>query len=432
MAAMATSLRDRCTTSGSEEDESDEDSEYSRQELLSSNPFTLKNFSKRKLRYMALFDVECWVAELQNFTFPTVFAAIDWSEGVAVEHFFREGVCKQANKVSDDDELSLEALREKIDRLMSQLAPAQCFFVRLGPRSPKDAPVMATNLPPDIARSQLRLCGFSDDHLRQALEEYARSCAVVAGGKEDGIADVYEVLRSFQDVSFGLMRVSSSEEALRLLLSSSRVAQDLSRTLDQGKGGWQMSLAVRQWDADVRLEREFRTFVVAGEVVAISQYDDQLAYQFVLTSNHAELIVGAIVSGMREAKTQLEALDLMAPIVVDFLVIPPGHDSELWRSRIIELNPFGPMTGASLFHWTTDRRLLQGCRDIFGDLDDWELKHPTGSMPLPPHVRERTILGVPFRYNVAQKPGFTWEHLQAYWEDYLRLSPPSLLAKRPC
>ena len=42
---------------------------------------------------------------------------------------------------------------------------------------------------------------------------------------------------------------------------------------------------------------------------------------------------------------------------------------------MIELNPFGPATGASLFTWEHDRRLLQAGQDPWGDLASHEHKY---------------------------------------------------------
>lgn len=186
-----------------------------------------------------------------------------------------------------------------------------------------------------------------------------------------------------------------------------------------------MTVVAREWDDEVRLEREFRTFVVDGKLTAISQYDDQLAYPFVIANQ--EKIVAVIVDCLARAELQIKIISANFGVVVDFLVVPDFGDGSAWQARIIELNPFGHMTGASLFTWTGDRRLLQAGQDIFGDLDECERKTPAGSIRLPPHVREEMILDVPFRYLAHNPPGFGWTQLEAYWEDYVRLAPQTLL-----
>merc|ERR1712216_203763 len=81
------------------------------------------------------------------------------------------------------------------------------------------------------------------------------------------------------------------------------------------------------------------------------------------------------------------------------------------------------MTGAALFAWTHNRRVLQGGHDLYGDLDECEREHPPDSVAMPVHIKENIVLGVPFRF-VAQNPAeYTWECLEAYWPDYVQLAP---------
>merc|ERR1712187_801781 len=111
-------------------------------------------------------------------------------------------------------------------------------------------------------------------------------------------------------------------EAIALLVSSARVMGDISHTMDHGKEGWDMNVVVRAWDSRVKLEREFRTFVVGGQIAAISQYDDQLCYEFATT--HPQEIVRAIVHCLDRARPGLQRLGLAAPtsaVVIDFAIV---------------------------------------------------------------------------------------------------------------
>lgn len=290
--------------------------------------------------------------------------------------------------------------------------------------------MIAMRPPADMAAARASLFCFSESKVRAALEHAAQRLMQEGHVETHGSTktDACEVMRRFQDVCYGLLRVTSAEEALGLLLNSSRVMQDICHTLDtldKGATDWKMTIVVREFDDEVRLEREFRTFVVAGEVTAISQYDDQLMYTFAAT--HKEKIVAAIKQCLAIAKPILQALSANLGVVADFLVVPSMDHEAPWHARIIELNPFGPMTGASLFTWTGDRRLLQGGLDLYGDLAECELQTPAGSIAMLPHVDEKIVLDVPFRYLTRNPSGFTRDHLHAYWEDYVRLAPTVLL-----
>lgn len=265
--------------------------------------------------------------------------------------------------------------------------------------------------------------GISEERIQQALAQRLA---------EDGIpVDMYETLRLFQNVCSQLLRVSTGDEAIALLVSSSRVMQDISHAMDHGQNHWDMSVVARVWDPAVRLEREFRAFVVAGRVRALTQYDDQLCHSQIM--KQPEHIIDAILQGFCRAEHGLQRLKLMessAAIIIDFLVAPASAADDALEARIIELNPFGPMTGASLFTWTGDRRLLQGGLDLYGDLDAWEQRNPPTVSPgdLPACVTEICWNEVHFRFLHEHSPNFRSEHLQVFWEDYNSLLPQALEA----
>jgi len=396
--------------SESDSDEASEEiCELSRSELLLVNPFQLQTFSAKKLRYMSLFDTEQWAEALASVTFATSSAKVTWKEAVAIQHHYQEGCCQHRGKVTPEDVQALEGLRVNIDQLLSELARrghGEHYFVRLGPRSPKDAP--AAPSPP---------WGLSEASLRAALERAAASSRPITH---------QDTLHCFQTVCSELLKVSIGAEALALLVSSSRVMQDISHALDQGRRAWDVSVVARAWDPQVRLEREFRAFAAAGRLCAVTQYDDQLCHQSI--SADPQRILDAIGRGFAQALPGLQAMGFAGPtvaVVVDFFV-PPGEEV----ARVVELNPFGPMTGASLFTWAGDRRLLQGGVDIYSDLDAWEARHPPGSNQVPACIQEVTSDNICFRFLREHAPNFTKEHLEVFWPDYVRLAPAGLLRYR--
>eukprot|EP00812_Abedinium_dasypus_P012351 NODE_5873_length_548_cov_176.862069.p3 GENE.NODE_5873_length_548_cov_176.862069~~NODE_5873_length_548_cov_176.862069.p3 ORF type:complete len:104 (+),score=25.95 NODE_5873_length_548_cov_176.862069:3-314(+) len=87
---------------------------------------------------------------------------------------------------------------------------------------------------------------------------------------------------------------------------------------------------------------------MGGELTAISQYDDQLRYDFVV--EHAEVAVAVIRQCFEQVKPLLAQLGYVMA-VVDFVVLPEcgdasgggggGSGSDAWRARVVEINPFG-------------------------------------------------------------------------------------------
>jgi len=386
--------------------------------LLALNPFDLGSFSEEKTRYMARFDVERWVRAVGSSTFETAWDSVSWAEGGALVSWCQQYTCGHRDKLTSADEVAMASLLSKIQGLMAAMPPVgqSCagsggggggeggFFVRLGPRSPKDAPTRASTYEGDPA-------GIPECRIRAALEAAATEQPLTRPSPR-------EVLHLFQTACYRLLRVDTAEEALRLLGSSARVLADVSHTRDHGEPGWQMSLVCRRWDSRVTLEREFRVFVVAGHATAITQYDDQLSHAFV--RDNGEAIVATVLAGLAAIRPGLAAAGLAGTaLIADFALC--GTSASL-EARLIELNPFGPVTGASLFCWHGERRLLQGGRDLYGDLSEWEGCHPPRSAAQDP-VAEEVIRGVPFRWLKDHPPGLSWEHLEIMWPDFARLAP---------
>lgn len=185
-----------------------------------------------------------------------------------------------------------------------------------------------------------------------------------------------------------------------------------------------MTVVARLWDSTVVLEREFRVFVVRGVATAITQYDDQLCHAF--ARDHGAAVVPAILDALERLQPSIRRLGLADTcFVADFAVVPGPHELESGqlKARLIELNPFGPVTGASLFDWRSNRRVLQGGHDVYGDLDTWEQKYPAASGAVPNIVQEEVIAGTPYRTLREHPPGMTWQHIRTMWQDYDRLSP---------
>ena len=148
-------------------------------------------------------------------------------------------------------------------------------------------------------------------------------------------------MRAFFEVGFQSLRVHDADGAMQLLLASERVHTDLYDVLLAGSLE-EMKVAIRRWEPLLRQEYEFRAFVKAGQLTAISQYNPYCFFPEQVAA-HDELI--ATLEGFWSTRVA----DLLAPLyedyVIDLAVLANGD------CCVVELNPFEPQTGGGLFVW---------------------------------------------------------------------------------
>jgi len=165
------------------------------------------------------------------------------------------------------------------------------------------------------------------------------------------------------------------------------------------KPDWNMNIIVRSWDSRIKGSLEFRTFVCNDRLTAISQYNHycffpelsamQTALHSAITTKFRKdvqpvlskagyknyIIDFGVVQvqegaegrekqngGESDAKTKQtkrESVEEAGEAMVN--VQDGGGVSPRLECVVIELNPFETSTGAGLFSWTDDRKLLHGC-----------------------------------------------------------------------
>eukprot|EP00640_Fibrocapsa_japonica_P001844 CAMPEP_0113935568 /NCGR_PEP_ID=MMETSP1339-20121228/2708_1 /TAXON_ID=94617 /ORGANISM="Fibrocapsa japonica" /LENGTH=446 /DNA_ID=CAMNT_0000937777 /DNA_START=1 /DNA_END=1341 /DNA_ORIENTATION=- /assembly_acc=CAM_ASM_000762 len=416
-------------------------------------PFALPAFSCEKWEYMAAFDIEKWSTVLKPpFTFATATSGLTQKSAVAIIHCYQERLCNRKNAVTPEDGQGLKSLERMIDDLMGSIrvmeekrtgAPmnAQGYFVRLGPRSPKDSPLVVTG---DKSRTAVY----------KALLESASKLGVAHRYSNGDHPSAEQVLGVFEAAAGLILQVKTAHEAVSLLTRSFRVAQDLSHALDycSTKRGtsnsklckessdcgeedscsrctldspfWNVSLVVRPWVKDVQVSREFRAFVVNSQLVALSQYDDRIANAEMY--DHVLAMAATICKLFESVRATISSLGHVA-LVIDFAVSPFEDNSkeemkEEWQAHMIELNPFGPMTGSSLFDWRHERRILQGGQDCFGDLDAHEVLYPPKKVLPEGAVEAELTNGVILRYRMhGTNPSMTFEELEMSYPDFWKI-----------
>eukprot|EP00435_Cladocopium_sp_Y103_P057148 s193_g19.t1 len=243
----------------------------------------------------------------------------------------------------------LEALQRKLDNAIDEVGAAA--FVRLNYLSPKDA--VMDNLEKLGAASKWPEC---QEQVRKEMpdvdEETQRNIAAVR-------------------MLVSLTCVKTGEEALWMLTNSHRTYEDfwLRRLRIQSVGieGIADRIQVRRWEDQLLVETELRGFVFGGELTAVTQYHCcTVVPRFVEDPDGTLQKVLAFFGHHVRARL----LPSFSACVVDFAFLQGGG------MRVIELNPFGPQTGALLFDWQRDALILAGWwpRPVFrwdmGDLGD--------------------------------------------------------------
>jgi len=304
------------------------------------NPFTLDSFSQQKYAYMMLYDTEYWYPDLRDFTFATEFMELTIEEGKALVHHYQKHILERKDVLTEKDEELLadleKRLQEKLDSFPrdSDEDPPE-FFVRLSSRSPKDV-------------------GMGPEHPK--VLEYLEEEINKFGGIEQ--ASPNEALRSIQSAAGRILRVKTAREALWLIENSERTFGDLIHTMEYPIE-WDMKLVIRRWKDGVDVGNEFRGFVCDGKLTALSQYND-MCYYYELDGKEA-LIVDKIMEFWQRLAPHVH----YQAVIVDFVLV-----DDFTKVYCVEVNPWGPVTGCSLFRWAFERDLLQGGKDLWDDLGE--------------------------------------------------------------
>lgn len=130
-------------------------------------------------------------------------------------------------------------------------------------------------------------------------------------------------------------QVFNGEDALKHLLGSDRVMRFISCGV----------IVVRRWRNDITRINEFRVFIKSHKVIGVSQ---QFIFETIPFSY--ETIYHEVINDIQKLwdniKDKVEYNDAILDIWLDYNMKP----------QLIEINPYGPWTGAgsSLFHWVDD------------------------------------------------------------------------------
>lgn len=250
------------------------------------------------------------------------------------------------SRLSHDDIEHIHAVEMKIESAISSLPhPSNGAFIRLSTRSPKDA-----------ALSSLRIRELIAEGIASHTE--ARPDASIA-------EQMSEDLNIFTIASCAALKITTAQDAVKLLLHSQRVFDDIMRCdLDMEMSAdskdpedyWNLKLVVREWWPHLFPPFEFRCFVYDDFMTAITQYYSLTYYPEVV--DNSEVIRDMILDKWNEVHSLLH----MHCYTIDFAISRDMDDI-----RVVEINQLPPVAGTSLFIFDdpSDRcQIERGYRDF--------------------------------------------------------------------
>jgi hypothetical protein len=288
----------------------------------------------QRRQYFFSTGLDKWYSSLTGVTFPTEFLPIHPDEARAIiEHWSAHF----KDRDSDNMDLpqhsytipsSLVDLSSRIDSAISKF-PGNCAFIKLSTRSPKDS-----------------LIAFKK---AQVMYDQAKHTLNTLNDK----------IILLQKCVIDSLKVENGDESVHLLISSTRVGEDLEYALVPDDAGFseRCSLVLRQW-VDIPLWAEFRCFVWERKMTAIGQYNHPVVFK--------ELMDDDLV---RKIKTDLEQFfeRIKCDIPIDRYIIDMAWTTD--RVYLVEINPFdGEIVfpaSTGLWDWEKDRdQMMQGPLDI--------------------------------------------------------------------
>ncbi len=301
-------------------------------------------------------DCTEWLDKVpHHLTFPTRSFPLSLLDAKALIAAYRNRVLN-GRKLSDQEVQTLNRFAKFIEKQM-KTHPSETgkYFIRLNPRSPKDAVLY-----PGIPQYTL------------LLDQVRRAAIQIKASIDPEMVKEHKRQAALASLSVRALAITKASEAIDLFTNSERTYRDLNQALEFPKL-WDMQVILRDFHP-IPYHNEFRAFVYNGKLTAISQYDHRIYFSELNEKGAAEKIQIKLTTFFYENIAKELG---KRSYIIDFGITEDG------TPKVIELNPFEPGTGPALFSWEKELQTLQGRSTELGDLPSMRI---VTSYEVPPPI----------------------------------------------
>ena len=302
---------------------------------------------REETRRKEFFDsgFERWYDLVKDKTIPSQLVKIYPAEARAIvlcwKRHFQDKKCDSTIRYEAEIKVpaDLNNLADRLSSTISSFTSGKGAFVKLSTRSPKDSPVAF-----EKARVAYQAC-------------------LGSLGENPSLNSRLDLLSTVVGES---LKVTSGEEAVKILISSDRVGEDLEYALENGDDEFMkcIHLVVREW-VNVPQWAEFRGFVSNGQLRALGQYNYLVRFPVLQDK------VNRIKDDLKKFHASIQERIKMEQYIIDFV----------WTEETMYLIEFNAFSGERMFHTTTG-------------LWDWESPADREQMtrgPLTLRIRDRDV-----------------------------------------
>jgi hypothetical protein len=291
--------------------------------------YSVKNWFKSKLKEQTF--ASSWI----ELNFPEI-QALAWKSKQLKAHTPQKNsgpVAARSNDDKSESEAHNAVLSALIRRIETHLNadPAlkeKGFFIKVGNRSAKDAPINSFR--------QLKMKALLREHLLWLDERKQRNSSTEAVAYSKSIIQ--------------MLQLNKAEEVVEAIIHSQLIINDLNQVISFGESLYLPEFLIfREFNGEVasRLQYELRAFVYNKDLTALSQHLNCALCPELINNQPA------IQAKISEFYYQLQPFIPYKHYIINFIILRE-------KLLIVDISPFTVENTAALFDWRSDREILTG------------------------------------------------------------------------